>query len=264
MLLTIPMSWIRHLKYFRSSNAIATFAVFLALGFIMIQTLAGLEEHGFAKDVDLFGSKWQIFAGTVVFSFECINFVLPMYEAHEKKENFICLLTTTLFGVVALFLIFGVTNYLRYGSSTDEIVTKNMPKGTLAASFAFTLSSVLNVPLFLYPASIVIEAKVFSHDGILHDLSAAQRKWSKNALRSLLIVFCAFIAWTGANDVKALLAIIGALTCVPLAFMYPVMCHYKVCRPAFLSRFSDAVICVFGAFLFVATTVKGVRELRQE
>ena len=34
------------------------------------------------------GPNWMVFAGTVAFSFECINFVIPMYDAHDNKETF--------------------------------------------------------------------------------------------------------------------------------------------------------------------------------
>ena len=38
------------------------------------------------------GPNWMVFAGTVAFSFECINFVIPMYDAHDNKETFTAIL----------------------------------------------------------------------------------------------------------------------------------------------------------------------------
>merc|ERR1711988_1008070 len=115
--------------------------------------------------------------------------------AHEKKENFVPILTGTLWGVVLLFIGFGCINYLRYGEDTKPVLTLNLPAGDAmgkALPVGFALASLLNVPLFLYPASITIEGHLFK--GVP---SGFWRKWKKNILRSVLMIFCVVISVIG-------------------------------------------------------------------
>ena len=37
-----------------------------------------------------------------------------------------------------------------------------------------------------------------------------------------MVVFCALIAWLGANDLDKFVAVVGSFACVPLTFIYPV------------------------------------------
>lgn len=45
-------------------------------------------------------------------------------------------------------------------------------------------------------------------------------KWEKNLFRTLVVIFCAFIAWTGASDLDKFVSLIGSVACVPLCFCY--------------------------------------------
>merc|ERR1719382_890202 len=186
LLLSVPLSWIRHLRYFKVTNIIANATVLVALGALLVISAKGLAREGPGPDIHEHGPGWLMFAGTSVFSFECINFVLPMYEAHEKPETFVPILSSTLCLVALMFVGFGGLNYMYYGCDTEDVLTLNLPKDSPSGKvmpFAFSLASLLNVPLFLFPASITIEAKCFE-DARRPSLA---RKWKKNGLRTLLI-----------------------------------------------------------------------------
>lgn len=67
----------------------------------------------------------------------------------------------TLLGVCLLFIIFGAVNYAYYGAKTLPVVTLNLPHGSQVSHFlplAFALASLFNVPLFLLPAALQLEA----------------------------------------------------------------------------------------------------------
>lgn len=263
MLLAVPMAWIRHLKYFSFTNFLANVIVLVALGTLLTGAISGLAQHGPSPNLQKFGPQWLLFAGTSVFSFECINFVIPMYEAHQNKKTFIPILTGTLWVVVVLFIAFGSLNYMHYGVHTKAPVTanfaENMQGSPLSKSmqFAFAFASLLNIPLFLFPASIAIEDKVF--DGCDQGLF---RKWLKNLLRTALVFICTVVAWLGSQHINALVAIIGSVCCVPLAFIFPVICHKHLFRPGPAGLFCDACIGTLGVFLFVMTTFSSVQEFK--
>ena len=108
------------------SNIIANTTVLLALAILLGYSFSGLVTEGPGVGLQSVGPDWMIFAGNVVFSFECINFVIPMYDAHEKKETFAPILAYTLLAVCALFIIFGGVNYAFYGIETRPFVTLNL------------------------------------------------------------------------------------------------------------------------------------------
>lgn len=258
LLITVPMAWIRKLRYFQASNLVANITVLVALGVILGFAVSGLAGDSAGEGVQMVGSKWLMFAGTAVFSFECINFVIPMYDAHEKKHTFVPILCATLAGVIVLFVGFGSLCYLRYGIHTQPVVTLNLPSHSPVGKIlplAFALASLLNVPLFLFPATTLIEDKLFQPGP-----PNFRRKWAKNGLRTLLTIVCAAIAIGGADSIEAMVAIIGSLCCVPLAFIYPVFFYVRLCKPGLLSSILCSAIGLLGVVLFVVTTQAALQD----
>ena len=258
LLVVIPMSWIQKLKYFQVSNIIANTTVLLALGVLLGYAVGELASRGPGVGVEPSGPGWMIFAGQVVFSFECINFVIPMYDAHETKETFAPILAVTLLGVCALFIFFGGVNYAYYGEETKTVITLNLPQGShigRAIPFAFAFASLFNVPLFLFPAAIYLEAQCFD------TAPSVGRTWKINCMRTMLILACTFVAYLGKHRLDAFIALIGSLCCVPLAFIFPVICHAKLCQASPKALALHSLVLALGVVLFVYTTFSSVKQL---
>ena len=261
LLVVIPMSWIQKLKYFQVSNIIANTIVLLALGVLLGFAVGGLASRGPGVGVEPSGPGWMIFAGQVVFSFECINFVIPMYDAHETKETFAPILAVTLLGVCALFIFFGGVNYAYYGEETKTVITLNLPQGSQIGRilpFAFAFASLFNVPLFLFPAAIYLEAQCFD------TAPSIGRTWKINCMRTILILACTLLAYMGKHEVGAFIALVGSLCCVPLSFIFPAICHAKLCPASSSELAADAAILLLGLLLFVYTTSSAILELSRQ
>lgn len=257
LLFTVPMSWIRRLKYFTLTNAVANATVLIAVLLLASYGVAGFAESGVASDLVLVGPGWPIFCGTVVFALEGINFVIPMYEAHEKKETFVPLLISTLSFVIVLFSVFGGANYAIYGDKTAPILTLNMPPSSIwskVVSLAFAVASLFTVPLFLFPATLVLEGQIFHGE----TSPSLVRKWKKNLLRTSLLLLCTAISVIGGESIQAFISIIGSFCCVPLAFIYPAGCHLVLCRPGLFGTLLDVVFLVLGTAIFVITTALAI------
>ena len=245
-------------RAFQVSNIIANTTVLVALAILLAYSFTGLVTEGPGVGVQSVGPDWMIFAGNVVFSFECINFVIPMYDAHEKKETFAPILAYTLLGVCGLFMVFGGVNYAFYGEDTKPFVTLNLPSNSRVGRvipFAFALASLFNVPLFLFPAAIYLESQFFNQP------PSCARTWKINGMRTVLILICTLIAFLGKDKIGAFIAFIGSFCCVPLAFIFPVICHAKVCQPTKQILALNSAVLLLGMVLFVYTSFSAIKEL---
>jgi len=265
LLLIVPMSWIRRLKHFTLPNAVANVVILVALGALAAVSIDGLIDGEIGPDPRIVGEPEGIvlFSGTSVFAFACINFVIPIYEEHERKEKFESVLSVTMAGVCMLFIFFGAVSYIRYGAETRDVVTLNLPRQSVvgkAVPFAFALASLLNVPLFLFPATTLMEGRLFAPG----PSRTFGRKCMKNCLRTVTALVCAVLAFMGADRVEAFVALVGSLCCVPLAFIYPVLCHLRICRPGALGTCADFLIGACGVVLFLLTTAQALRELAHQ
>jgi len=262
LLLVVPMSWIRRLSHFALPNFVANALVLLALAALAAVAVGGLAAGELGPEIEPVGDVNSIllFSGTSVFSFACINFVIPIYEEHEHKEQFESVLSTTLMGVCMIFIAFGTVCYCHYGVNTADVVTLNLPAASALGKvvpFAFAIASLLNVPLFMFPATTLLEARYFAPG----PSRTFARKCKKNVLRTATAVLCAVLAYVGVDRVQAFVSLVGSLCCVPLAFIYPVICHLRICKPGPLGVCVDLVLGAIGVALFIVTTKQALAEL---
>merc|ERR1711971_143695 len=112
---------------------------------------------------------------------------------------------------------------------------------------AFSFASLCAAPLLLFPAAVVIESYCIGPSA-----DVLQRKWKKNALRLFLSLLCTFIAVVGADQIEVFISVLGALTCVPLAFIYPSLLHLRVCAETNFQKFTDVLI-MFAGFIVLSS-----------
>ena len=149
----------------------------------------------------------------------------------------------TLLGVCALFIVFGAVNYAYYGAKTQSVITLNLPHQSRVSHFlplAFALASLFNVPLFLLPAALQLEAscafvnvdscvncwdlvstwgqhgmksqtpgwKLCCAKALEAHFRGSDDTWKINALRATLICGCAIISLIGKDSIDAFIALI--------------------------------------------------------
>jgi len=84
--------------------------------------------------------------------------------------------------------------------------------------FMYSLAILLSTPMQIFPAITITENGIFSKSGKF----SKSTKWFKNIWRFMMVVFCALIAWVGANDLDKFVALVGSFACIPLVYIYPV------------------------------------------
>jgi proton-coupled amino acid transporter len=99
----------------------------------------------------------------------------------------------------------------------------------------------VGTPTQLFPALRIIKAKLFDHLSGMRDSST---KWKKNTFRSGTVLLRGVIAALGTNDLDKFVALVGSFSCVPLAYIYPALLHYKGIRELRLVAVGDVLLMV--------------------
>jgi len=256
--LYVPLSWVRKIRQFATTNLIADAFILLGLLSILTFCVVHVSDSGLPHSIELFNRhEFSVFMGTAVYSFEGIALVLPIHESTRGRvrENFSRYLATTLAGVCGFFIVFSCFGYAAFGEQTESVITLNLPHNSknqwwvACLQIGYSLALVLTFPLMLFPATRLMEAKLFGRWP-----KSPKRKWSKNGFRALLCAICCAISYAFANQLDKLVALIGSICCVPLAFIYPSWFHYKLVAVTPAERALDAVYFAIGIGLFIFTT----------
>jgi len=258
LIFVVPVSFSDDLSALLVFNVLGNTFILGAVIILSAVTLHGLASEGVAEDVTLNGPPQQlvIFAGFSVYAFEGINMVIPMYSAHRNKDNFKGILSTTIIGIMVLFSAFSSANILLYGDEVKPILTLNLQPGSVFVfwiPFLFAVASLVLVVLMAFPTFEIIENRVR-----LVAKGAMDSHVSVCALRASLMALCALAAQIGGATLDTFLALVGAIGCVPLAFMYPALVHLRLVARTRSQKAVDCLLFVFGVALMiscVSTTV---------
>ncbi|KAJ1962195.1 hypothetical protein GGI12_002786 [Dipsacomyces acuminosporus] len=253
LLAYIPLAFVRKIKKFASLSLIGNFFILVGLGYLFTYDFWYIVTKGPAEVVQFNPSRFPLLVGTAAFSYEGISLVIPIVESMEHKEKFNSVLTASLTICAGLFVLIGALSYMTFGSDVEAVILLNLPHDstwTLGVQFLYSLAIILSVPLQLFPAIRIIESGMFTRSGKGNPIV----KWQKNLFRTLMVLFIAMVAIFGAEKLDNFIAIVGASSCLPLSFLYPVMLHYKSLATTRWSRFKDMVLIVVALFALVYVT----------
>lgn len=231
MPLLIPLTWIRNLRSLSMSNFIASILLTASVLFMFVILSLHVFSYG-AKEVELAVARGTLtYVGTAMFAFEGIGVVLPVEQSMANPSEMPAVVWRAMGCACSLQLIFGVLAYLAFGAHTQPIVTVSIGDGSVflpggafavqAVQIAWIVSVYLTFPLQMLPAARILEGSFAAE-------SRSGRKAAKNVLRSGLVLLCMLVSIFGYSSVDNLVAIIGALACIPLAMVYPALFHFKV------------------------------------
>jgi len=228
----IPLTWFRNLDSFKWTNAIAVVLVVSSTCLMLCAVIAGIFHHGKTKLQDL---RWfdtrgtLVYFGTAAYAFEGIGVLLPIQNAMCRPAQFPNVLVIAVSLVCALQTIFACCAYVCFGAHTKSIITSSLSgmhfpfgiSGVILVQIAWVLEVLLTFPLQMFPVVCIGEHHLFKEE--------KGWKWAKNCLRALLVLLCMGVAVFGYSSVDNLVAMIGALGCIPLSILWPALFHWKLC-----------------------------------
>ncbi|KAJ2640707.1 hypothetical protein GGF44_002464, partial [Coemansia sp. RSA 1694] len=241
LLIYIPLAFVRKIKKFASLSLIGNFFILIGLGYLFVYDLWSIAARGPAKVVQFNPSKFPLLVGTAAFSYEGISLVIPIVESMERKDKFNGVLTASLVICAGLFVTIGALSYLTFGEAVEAVILLNLPNDsvwTLVVQLLYSLAIIMSVPLQLFPAIRIIESGIFTQSGKGNPVV----KWQKNLFRTLMVGVIAMVAIFGADKLDNFIAIVGASSCLPLSFLYPVMLHYRSLADTWKAKAKDVVL----------------------
>ncbi|OQR88091.1 vacuolar amino acid transporter [Achlya hypogyna] len=254
MLVYIPLSWIRYMRYFTLSNLVADVFVLYAIVYILYVNGSALAAHGVAEPLAAFNPQdYAVFMGTAVFVFEGVGLIIPIQAALAPalQPRFKWLLAQTVAGLVVFFSLFATVNYAAIGNAVEPMILSSLPRvpQTMWVQAGYALAQVLAYPLFLFPALQIVE------DVLGFPRRSSGLKLQKNLIRGTMVGVTVLIAYAGQARLDLFVSLVGAFCCVPLGFIYPSLFYLKLAPDrGWLSKALDYGVIAIGLFVFVFVT----------
>ena len=270
VVIIVPLSLIRDIT---KLSLLAVFAnVFILTGLVtivyfMLYQWLGVNHGHFGKNIEYFfnESEFSLFIGTAIFAFEGIGLIIPIQESMIHPNNFPRVLGQVILTIAVIMIMVGSLGYLTFGDKIKTVVLLNLPQDSpmvIITQLLYSLAILLSTPLQLFPAIRLLESKMIFGSG----KSSPSVKWLKNLFRTLFVVFIAYIAFIGGQNLDKFVSFVGCFACIPLVYMYPPILHLKSCckihsgllekeqNNRFWLSLANYVLLVIGAISFVYTT----------
>ena len=245
LVIFLPLSLVRDISKLGFTALVADVFILLGLVYVFYYDIVTIAEQSGIADIKFFNpSTWTLFIGTAIFTYEGIGLIIPIQESMKRPQQFTGVLAGVMIIITLVFLGAGALSYAAYGSATKTVVILNMPqddKFVNVVQFLYSMAILLSTPLQLFPAIRIMENELFTRSGKFHP----GIKWKKNFFRFVLVMFCAFLAWGGADDLDKFVSLVGSFACVPLIYVYPVSFTFPSCVvPLLIERIKCSHFCI--------------------
>lgn len=277
ILIYVPLSWVRRLKYLGPGIFIAQCGLVVGLSLTLAYVFRTLSVQGIAwEEVQALNQRqWIMYVGAVVSTFEGIGLVLPIHEAmHAEQQAQLPTILSWCNVLICLFYILvGLAGYFTYGDDVPDFLTQVMPSNASGsvAQICYSIAVILSFPLQLFPAVRVLERRIWrppSPDWLAMGPSKKPRNLArtlgKNSLRTAVVLSAAAVAVFAGEAFDNFVGVVGGCCAVPLALIYPVWFHLVLYRDSlsFALRALHVVSILIGITAAIASTAVSLTSVR--
>jgi len=254
LLIMLPLATVRKVAKLWPLNLLGTVLVIAGIMIVMCEEGQQLVSAGPAKGIEAANFEdFFVCLGTACFMFEGIGLVLPVYESSREPATFPRLYCAVMCATAMMVITVGCLGYLAYGDGVDSLILLNLPAGGLQAfvRLAFVVQVVCSFPLQLLPAVRLVEDLFFRP---MSNPPLARKCW-KSCFRAAYVVFLAMVSVGASTSLDNFVSLIGAVCGVPLAFVFPAICHFHIAaRGVPAQRLCDACLAAGGVVLALAVS----------
>nr|MCP8717217.1 amino acid transporter [Asgard group archaeon] len=272
VLIVTPLSLIRDITKLSLLAVLANIFIFTGLFtilYFMIFQWLGVNNGKFGSGIVYYfnQSEFSLFIGTAIFAFEGIGLIIPIQESMIHPNNFPKVLGQVIFSITIIMVIVGGLGYLTFGDEVNTVILLNLPQDSpmvILTQLLYSLAILLSTPLQLFPAIRLLESKLIFGSG----KSSPGIKWLKNLFRTVFVLFTAYIAFVGGQNLDKFVSFVGCFACIPLVYMYPPILHLKSCckihdgllekekSTRYWLAVLDYILLIIGGVAFVYTTIQ--------
>lgn len=257
-----PLVLVRKITVFAKFHLFGDIMIILAIVVMTIDACISISNNGWNPNPDLKWINtdlWPNAIGFAVYSFEGVGVILPIYDITENKQEYYKLVLVVCAFITLMYVIFGELCVWTYSNRLsfilDPLITGSMPDGPVSwiIKILFMFNLFASYPLVIYPANMVVESYLYSGWP-----KSRKRQMCKNLNRAILVFITVLMAIVVYAKMDRLLSITGGLTCIPIAFIYPAMFHYKACAETKSQKICDALLISVGIGLSVFCTIYAI------
>lgn len=226
----LALSYVRTLRRLAIASACANVLQVVGLG-IIIQFL--ISELPSEPEIKLFKppSEVALGFGTMMFAFEGIAVVLPVYSRMKRPEHMggtFGAINVSYLLLLFLYMIVGVLGYLKFGDYAQGSITLNLPKEPIydCVRAIFAVSLFLSYPLQFYVIQEItwswIRSKFIADD----TKPATQNEYSSfEYLNRTILVIITFILAMIVPKLNLMMDFVGSISGTSLSITLPAIIH---------------------------------------
>jgi len=222
---------------------VGIFITFVALGEHLISGEQDLSEvKAFNADGVL------VCLGIACFAFEGIGLVIPIYDSCRHPESFSKVYGGTIAGIMFLISTMSGLGYMAFGESTNTLILLNLG-GQVSAVIEFMFSLVMmgSFPLQMLPGIRIVEGLFLAPSR-----PGTNDKHIKSAFRVCVVAMAAGVSIVASTSLDHFVSLVGAVCGLPLAFVFPAICHRTLVGEAgTFSSMVDMTLVVFGVTIMI-------------
>ena len=175
----------------------------------------------------------------------------------------------TITAIVIFYAFFGMICWKAFGNDVNTVLTVSLPDTVLATlvQLFYSVAVIFTFPLQIFPASEIVVhlvqemqcwrqlpryAHVHGNESAISALPPQLADWQRRGLIVVLLVVLAMVAVLEMNNLGRVVALMGSLLGVPLAFCFPPLIHNRVVPHA--PRFWNHVIAGIGFVAMMGAT----------
>ncbi|ELU12760.1 hypothetical protein CAPTEDRAFT_170430 [Capitella teleta] len=265
LIILIPYSLVRQLKYLAMFSLAANFLTFFGLVVILqccfrnLQPVTSLPVFNTANGLALY-------FGTAIYAFEGIGVVLPIENKMKHPDRFAGwngVLNTGMVIVAVLYLATGFYGYLSFGDDIKSSITLNLDTNNplyLSVQVIFAVCIFLTFALQFYVPVLLIWP--FFHQRLP---SGNLRQYGERGMRIIFVLFC-FVMAAVIPHLDLMISLVGAVSSSTLALIFPPILEILTLWPDELGRckwrlVKDVLLIAFGVLGFLAGSFVSIYEI---
>jgi len=253
LLLTMPLIMVcaslRKLRFIAPLSTLANITLITGVITIMYYSCSGLtiqnRRYAYAEWSDL-----PMMFGIIMFSFEGIGLVLPLFAEIKIDKQFTSCFGVLNFGMVAVMMLnvpLGMTGYMKWGEDVKSSLTLNLPDYHGITQFVILMMSLgiaCSYALQFYPAATIVYSDLEKNYGPFNHPAI----WDYSI--RICICLVTYLAAITVPHLTLFMSLVGSVTCVALTMIFPALSNLAFRtkdKGSALSTFLDMVTLVTAA-----------------